>query len=65
MLEYYAHTHPEEWVDVIGGPFQPDKYGFGLARNSPFTRQLTVESLAAHERGLVEQLHAKYFGESP
>jgi len=65
VLEYYAHTRPEERFDVIGGLFQPDKYGFGLKRNSPFTRRLTVEILGAHEHGLVEQLHTKYFGESP
>ena len=65
VLEYYAHTHPEERVDVIGGLFEPDKYGFGLVRNSPLTRQLTIEILGAHERGLVEELHTKYFGESP
>ena len=56
---------PKERVDVVGGLFEPDKYGFGLARNSPLTRQLTVEILGAHEHGLVEGLHAKYFGESP
>lgn len=65
VLEYYAHTHPEQGVDVIGGIFEPDKYGFGLARNSPLTRRLTVELLGAHERGLVEELHAKYFGKAP
>jgi polar amino acid transport system substrate-binding protein len=65
VLEYYAHHHPEGKVDVIGGLFEPDKYGFGLSRNSPLTRQLTVEILGAHEHGLVEGLHAKYFGESP
>ncbi len=65
VLEYYAHNHPEQRVDVIGGIFEPDKYGFGLPLNSPSTRRLTVELIGAHERGLVEQLHAKYFGESP
>lgn len=65
VLEYYAHRHPERKVDVIGGVFEPDKYGFGLPLNSPSTRRLTVELIGAHERGLVEQLHAKYFGESP
>jgi hypothetical protein len=29
------------------------------------TRRLTVELIGAHERGLVEQLHTKYFGDSP
>jgi polar amino acid transport system substrate-binding protein len=65
VLEYYAHRHPEQRVDVIGGVFEPDKYGFGLPLNSSSTRRLTVELIGAHERGLVEQLHTKYFGESP
>ncbi len=65
VLEYYAHTHPEKGVEVIGGIFEPDKYGFGLTLNSPLTKRLTVELLGAHERDLVEELHAKYFGESP
>ena len=65
VLEYYAHTHTEQRVDVIGGVFEPDKYGFGLPLNSPLTRRLTVELIGAHERGFVEQLRARYFGESP
>ena len=65
VLEYYAHTHPEGRVEVIGGLFEPDKYGFGLTLNSPLTKRLTIELLGAHEHGLVEQLHDKYFGESP
>jgi ABC-type amino acid transport substrate-binding protein len=65
VLEFYAHSHPEQRVDVIGGIFEPDKYGFGLPLNSPSTRRLTVELIGAHERGLVEQLHDKYFGVSP
>jgi ABC-type amino acid transport substrate-binding protein len=65
VLEYYAHTHPERRFDVIGGIFEPDKYGFGLTRNSPLRRGLTVELLGAHERGVVEDLRTEYFGESP
>lgn len=65
VLEYYAHTHTEQRVDVIGGVFEPDKYGFGLPLNSPLTRRLTVELIGAHERGFVEELRARYFGESP
>jgi ABC-type amino acid transport substrate-binding protein len=65
VLEYYSHTHPEHGVRVVGGIFEPDKYGFGLAHNSSLTRPLTVELLGAHERGTVEELHVKYFGESP
>ena len=65
VLEYYAHRHPEQKVDVIGGIFEPDKYGFGLARNSLLRRELTVELLGANERGLVEDLRTQYFGKSP
>jgi ABC-type amino acid transport substrate-binding protein len=65
VLEFYSHNHPEQRLDVIGGIFEPDKYGFGLPLNSPATRRLTVELIGAHERGLVEQLHDKYFGASP
>jgi ABC-type amino acid transport substrate-binding protein len=65
VLEYYSHSRPEQEVEVIGGIFEPDKYGFGLPLNSPSTRRLTVELIGAHERGFVEQLHDKYFGESP
>jgi ABC-type amino acid transport substrate-binding protein len=65
VLEYYAHMHPERRVEVIGGIFEPDKYGFGLQRNSPLTRPLTVELLGAHERGLVDDLRVEYFGVSP
>jgi ABC-type amino acid transport substrate-binding protein len=65
VLEYYSHSHPEQRVNVVGGIFEPDKYGFGLPLNSPATRRLTVELIGAHERGLVEQLHDKYFGNSP
>ncbi|MET2826464.1 transporter substrate-binding domain-containing protein [Mesorhizobium shangrilense] len=65
VLEYYSHNHPEQRVDVIGGIFEPDKYGFGLPLGSPLTRRLTVELIGAHERGLLEQLHTKYFGKSP
>lgn len=62
VLEYYAHSHPDKPLSVVGPIFEPDKYGFGLQRHSPLTRPLTVELLGAHESGLVEQLRAKYFG---
>jgi ABC-type amino acid transport substrate-binding protein len=65
VLEYYSFTHPDQGVTVIGGIFEPDKYGFALPLGSPLTRQLTVELIGAHERGLVKELHDKYFGESP
>jgi polar amino acid transport system substrate-binding protein len=63
VLEYYANSHPDTPVAVVGPIFEPDKYGFGLTLDSELTRPLTVEIIGAHEDGLVEQLREKYFGD--
>lgn len=65
VLEYYAYTRPESGVEVIGAIFEPDKYGFALPRDSSLTRPLTVELVGSHERGFIEELHDKYFGNAP
>jgi polar amino acid transport system substrate-binding protein len=65
VLEYYAHTHPEAAVSVVGAILEPDKYGFGVGLHSPLTRELTVELLGVREDGIVEQLRSRYFGEAP
>jgi ABC-type amino acid transport substrate-binding protein len=64
VLAYYAHTHPDAPVAVVGRIFEPDKYGFGPTRHSDLTRPLTVELIGAHESGLLEELRAKYFGDA-
>lgn len=63
VLEYYAGSHPDMAVAVVGPIFEPDKYGFGLPFDDDLTRQLTIELIGAHERGLVEDLRSKYFGD--
>ena len=65
VLEFFAHTHPEQETAVVGGNLQLDKYGFALPRNSDLTRQLTVKLIGAHEDGVVEALHDRYFGKAP
>jgi polar amino acid transport system substrate-binding protein len=62
VLEYYAESHPDVPVAVVGAIFEPDKYGFGLTLGSELTRPLTVELLGAHEGGLLDDLRSKYFG---
>lgn len=63
VLEYYANTHPDAGVTAVGPIFEPDKYGFGLTLHNPLTRPLTVATIGAHESGLLEELHSKYFGD--
>jgi ABC-type amino acid transport substrate-binding protein len=65
VLEYYAHSHPERPVTVVGRIFEPDKYGFGMALRSGLTKRVTVELLGNHESGRVQNLRAKYFGDAP
>ncbi|RJE85853.1 transporter substrate-binding domain-containing protein [Paracoccus onubensis] len=63
VLEYYAHTNPQQPVTVVGPIFAPDKYVFGLVHESPLTRPLTVELIGAHESGRIEQIREQYFGD--
>lgn len=62
VLEYYAHTVPEQDVDVVGQLFAPEKYGFALSRDNPLTKTLTIEILLFKEDGTLEALDTKYFG---
>ena len=65
VLEYYASTHADQRVSVVGAIFEPDKYGFALPNNSTLTRALTVELIGAHERGQIEAIRTRYFGANP
>jgi len=65
VLEYYVRTNADQPVSVVGALFEPDKYGFALPNNSALTRTLTVELIGAHERGEIENIRTRYFGEHP
>lgn len=62
VLEYYAHTHPDQPVEVVGRLFEKDKYGFALPRGSQLTRPLTIALLAALDAGEIDALQTRYFG---
>ncbi|MCW8126428.1 transporter substrate-binding domain-containing protein [Microbulbifer halophilus] len=63
VLAYYAHTHPELPLLMVGKIFQPDKYGFGLARHSELRRPISVDIIGARESGRIRELREKYFGQ--
>jgi len=65
VLEYYANTHTDRPVSVVGAIFEPDKYGFALPQDSDLTRSLTVEVIGAHESGEIESIRIRYFGNNP
>ncbi|MCR4268034.1 transporter substrate-binding domain-containing protein [Nitratireductor sp. ZSWI3] len=64
ILEYHAHTHPEQKTAVVGSLFHPDKYGFAFPHDSDLTRQVTLQILDLQEDGAIEDLRLKYFGSS-
>jgi ABC-type amino acid transport substrate-binding protein len=63
VLEYYAHTHTDQPVDVVGRLFEQDKYGFALPRQSPLTRPLTIAVLGARDAGEIDDLRTRYLGD--
>ena len=63
VLEYYAHTHPGEPLDVVGALFEPDKYGFAMPLGSPLVKEVTLEVISAHEQDEIDAIREKYFGE--
>jgi ABC-type amino acid transport substrate-binding protein len=63
ILEYYAHTHPKQPVAVVGGLFRREKIGFATPLGSPLTRPMTLAIVADMQSGLIDRLHAKYFGD--
>ena len=65
LLEYYAVSHPDLPLDVVGAIFSPDKYGFALPRDTTLDRRLTVEILDALEAEEIEHLRLEYFGDDP
>src|SRR5690606_11996796 len=64
VLEYFAHTHPNQPVRVVGNMFHPDKYGFGFPLQSELLRPVTLELLGLREQGYIRDLRVKYFGNS-
>ena len=65
VLEYYAHTHPDLPLDVVGNTFHPDKYAFAFKPGSPFRKPVSVAIIALEENGEIEKLRTEYFGQQP
>ncbi len=63
VLEYYVHRNPTQAVNIVGKIFEPDKYGFALPVDSPYTRDLTIELLRYQEDGTTERVRSRYFGD--
>lgn len=62
VLEWYDRTHPKEPVAVVGPLFMPEKYGFALPKGSDLTRRVSEEILRLKDKGVLDDLYSRYFG---
>lgn len=62
VLEYFDKSHPELPVTVVGPVFRAEKYGLALPQGSPLARPISEEILRLADRGVLDSLRAKYFG---
>ena len=64
VLEYYSHTHREQrWMSSEAS--RAGQVWLRACAHEFLDQAADGQLLGAHQRGLVEELHAKYFGESP
>ncbi len=63
VLEYYAHTQPEQNVSVVGQIFKPDKYGFALSHSSNLRKPITIALLGMKESGIIDEIRKTHFGD--
>ncbi|MDC9825726.1 transporter substrate-binding domain-containing protein [Devosia sp. ZB163] len=62
VLEYHVHHEAQAGLQVVGPLFDPEKYGFVTANESPLGKALSLEVLGAHEDGTTQALRTKYLG---
>ncbi|MDQ8727986.1 transporter substrate-binding domain-containing protein [Bradyrhizobium sp. LHD-71] len=65
VLEYFAHTHPNLPLEVVGNTFHPEKYGFAFTPGSALTKPVSLRIIGLQESGEVEKLRNSYFGFKP
>jgi ABC-type amino acid transport substrate-binding protein len=61
ILEFRANTRPGLDVEVVGGLFDPDKYGIGFPQGSPLRELVNPVLLELQRDGTLEQLYQKWF----
>lgn len=63
VLEYWAHTNPQEEISVVGSLFHPDKYAFASFKaNNELMDRISVVLIKLHESGKIKELKDNYMG---
>lgn len=63
MLSYYLTQNGDSGLQLVGPVFERQNYGIGLQDASPLRERLNRALLALNERGFLEDLRKKWFGD--
>ena len=64
MLSYYLKQSDDSNLQLVGPVFERQNYGIGIQDASPLRERLNRSLLALNERGFLEDLRKKWFGEN-
>jgi ABC-type amino acid transport substrate-binding protein len=63
VLRYYALTHGDGRVHVVGAPFNEEDYGIAFGSGSPLREEINRALLQLREDGTYDSLYAQWFGD--
>ena len=63
VLRYYALTHGNGRVHVVGAPFNEEDYGIAFGSGSPLREEINRALLQLREDGTYDSLYARWFGD--
>ncbi len=63
LVQYFASTEGKGRSRVVGGVFNPEKYGIAFPQGSPLREKVNLALLRLRENGTYERLRKKWFGE--
>jgi len=62
ILDYYITKNNATDIELVGGLFEKSNYGFALKQGSPIREPINQVMLQLKENGVIDQIHAKWFG---
>ncbi len=63
ILLYHVKEGAARGQRVVGRLFERQNYGIGLQENSPYRKAINGALLKLREQGVLDELHAKWFGD--
>jgi len=64
ILSYTKNRSGDSNLELVGAVFEKQNYGFAVPQDSPLRERLNRALLALNERGFIEELRQKWFGDA-